>query len=109
MGDKASCSELEIINARKNFLKLGFVEELKKKCTEGKDKFACEKVGGFLISINEYVMSPLKTKDEKKRAVPELMTNMMIAEVYLKEACTLGRKESCRTLKGLEAAQKRNK
>lgn len=94
---------------RKNFLKLGFVENLKKKCTERKDKFACEKVAGFLIGINEYVMSPLKTKDEKKCAVPKLMANIMIAELYLKEACTLGRKESCRTLKGLEVARKRKK
>ena len=54
IGDKTSCSELETIHTRKNFLKLGFVEDLKKKCNEGKDKFACEKVGvvKFILCIS---------------------------------------------------------
>ncbi len=109
MGDNTSCSELETINARKDFLKLGFVEDLKKKCNEGKDKFACEKVGGFLIGINGYVMSVVKTDAEKKSVLPEVMMNLTMGQFYIKEACTLGRKESCRTLKGLEASQKRKK
>jgi TPR repeat protein len=108
VGDKTSCMDLKIIEASKEFVKLSFVEDLKKKCSEKKDKFACEKVGGFLIGINGYVMSSVKTDADKKSAVPEVMMNLMMGQVYIKEACSLGRKESCRTLKGLEAAQKKS-
>ena len=107
--DKVSCSDLTIVEERKNFVKLSVVEDLKKKCSDKKEKFACEKVGRFLIGINDYVLSSVKTDAEKKRILPEVMINLSMGQLYIKEACTLGRKESCRILKGLEAAQQRKK
>ena len=108
-GDAISCSDLKIIEESKGFTKLSAIEDLKKKCSDKKDKFACEKAGNFLIGVNSYVMSLVKTEAEKKAAVPEVMTNLMIGQLYISEACKFGRKESCRTLKGLEAAQKKSK
>jgi TPR repeat protein len=101
LGDTLSCSDFRIIDERNEFVKLSFVEELKKECSE-KKKYACEKVGSFLIDINQYVMAPLQTKSEKAEALPEVMMNLAFGESYLKKACSLGRKESCRILRGLQ-------
>lgn len=106
MGDAPSCSDVKKIDALKELRKLSFAEELSKKCTEEKDKYACEKLGGFLVEVNSFVTHSLTTKEEKKEATSEVMMNMLMAQVYIKEACKLGRKEACRTLKGFESAMR---
>jgi len=109
MGDKTACNDQNIISQLKGFTKLSLIEELKKECSDKKDKYACDKAGSFLISISDHIASSAKTKADIKHVLPEVMTDLSIGQLYIKEACILGRKESCRTLKGLEAAQKKNK
>ncbi len=104
MGDGASCNDAKVIEGLEGFRKLTLADQLSKECSDKKDKYACEKLGTFLIEINSFVTSKAKTKEEKQEKVQEVMMNMTMAQIYLKEACKLGRKESCRTLTGLKKA-----
>jgi len=109
MGSKSSCSDVEKIEALKDLRKLTLADQLSKECSDKKDKYACEKVGTFLIEINSFITSNVSTKEEKQVKAQEVMMNMMMAHIYIKEACSLGRKESCRTLQGLKAALEKTK
>ena len=104
LGDTTSCSNLKIINSLKNYKSLSFIEDLSKQCSEKKDKYACEKVGTFLIEINSLIRKNVVSEEKKKSTAIETMRNMLIGTLYIKEACKLGRKESCRTAAGLEKA-----
>ena len=104
MGDNASCMDVKKIDALKDLRKLTLADSLAQKCIDKKDKYACEKTGTFLIEINSFITSKVSSKEEKKQVLQEVMMNMLMAQVYFKEGCKLGRKESCRTLDGLKKA-----
>jgi len=97
----SSCEDAKIIDSFKGFSKLTLISQKRKECSEKKDKYACEKVGTFLIEINSFIASNATTKEDKQAKALEVMLNMGMAQLYLKEACKLGRKEACQTLNGL--------
>lgn len=102
-GEKKACSNMTILNELKGLKSLSFVQELIHECDKTKDRYACEKAGTFLIQTTDPIMKNAKSKEEKSLAAKEVMGNTLFAVALLKEACKLGRNESCRTLNGLMA------
>ncbi len=104
LGDKVSCENDKKIKAFSDYGSLSFVNKLKVECMKDEDKVACERVGNFLISSTEIIISSAKTKEEKtKVAKEEVMPMMLTGLTFLKKACELGRRESCRSYKGIMA------
>ncbi len=108
-GDDVSCAYVKKIDSLFELRKLPFANDLAKKCKEKKDKYACEKYGDFLVGVTSLSTGNTKNKEEKKKALTEVMMNMTLGMVYLKESCALGRKEACRKYKGLNAVMKNKK